>query len=133
MRFADAMHPTETELREWASQRDASWPKEDWDLILSWDMVPNRLRLFITLAADRALPGHEFFLGVLHQWVSYVARQEDFEIERSQYDQWLDQARGERDPAVKEWRRRASLVFQGIEPFDYDSWWSGFRTADRIE
>jgi hypothetical protein len=87
-----------------------------------------RLRLFVELAADPTLPNAPFFLRALYRWVSYVARQEDFDSWRPQYDLWLNEVKGVRDPSVKRWRHRARRIFQGLDAFDYDSWWDSFVT-----
>jgi hypothetical protein len=129
MRFANSLNPTEAELRAWAAEIGAGEPMGDWDLVLSWGMEPGRLRLLVDLAADSTLPNAAFFLMALYTWVSYTARQKDFDRWRPQYDRWLDVAKGVRDPAVKRWRNRARRIFQGVDSFDYDSWWTTF-TAD---
>ena len=132
MRFADSFNPTEPELREWAAEVGAAPPDQDWELLLTWGMEPGRVRLFAELAADPTLPNARFFLLALYTWVSYYARQKDFDSWRPIFDRWLDQVKGVRDPAVKRWRHRARLIFQGIEPFDFDSWWSAY-AADAAE
>lgn len=122
MRFANKIQPTEAELRAWAAELGVPQPVQDWDLVLAWEMDPGRLRVFVELAANPALPNGHFFLAALYTWVRYAARRDDFDSWRQLYDCWLDQAKGVRDPAVKQWRRRARLVFQGIEPFDAQAW-----------
>lgn len=122
MRIANAFKPSERELRAWAAEPGAPEPVQDWDLVLAWDMDPGRLRLFIELAADAGLPNAEYFLMALYTWVAHVARRDDFDSWRSQYDRWLDPAKGVRDPAVKRWRHRARLLFQGVERIDPDAW-----------
>ena len=122
MRFKKAHNPTEAELRAWAAEAGAPEPENDWDLVLSWEMEPGRLRVFVELAADPTLPNAAYFLMALYTWVSYVARREDFDSWRPQYDRWLDVARGVRDPAVKRWRHNARRIFQGLEPFDAEAW-----------
>lgn len=124
MRFANPYCPTTAELRAWAADPESVEPSQDWDLILSWEMDRGRLRTLVELAADPTVPQSSYCLQVLYQWVSYVAGQKDFD---SRYDPWLDEARGVRDEKVKQWRHKARLIFQGIERFDYDAWWSEFR------
>jgi hypothetical protein len=124
MRFANSLDPTEAELRAWAAEAGAVHPTGDWELVLAWGMEPGRLRLFVDLAADATLPNAPFFLMALYAWVSYAARRTDFDSWRLQYDRWLDVAKGVRDPAVKRWRYRARRIFQGVDPFDYHSWWA---------
>jgi len=126
MRFANSLNPTEAELRAWAAEAGAAEPTGDWDLVLSWGMEPGRLRLLVDLAADAALPNATYFLMALYTWVSFAARQKDFDSGRPQYDRWLDVAKGVRDPAVKRWRRRARRVFQGVDSFDNELWWKTF-------
>ena len=126
MRFANRFKPTEDELRAWAAEAGAVEPIQDWDLVLAWGMEPGRLRLFVELAADATLPNAPFFLLALYTWVAHAARQEDFDSWRPQYDRWLNEARGVRDPSVKRWRHRARRVFQGVDSFDYTSWWENF-------
>lgn len=123
MRFADYFNPTEPELRAWASLDGARQPSPEWELVLSWGMDRGRLRVCIQLAADPALANARFFLLLLYTWVSYVAGRENWEALRPEFDRWLDEAKGVRDVAVKRWRRRARLIFQGIEPFDRKGWW----------
>jgi len=129
MRFANPHNPTEPELRAWAADADADEPSQDWKLILAWNMDAGRLRTLVSLAADTALPQARFCLLALHEWIAYAARQADFVARRQQYDRWLDEARGVRDPRVRRWRHRARLIVQGIEQFDDKQWWSAF-TAD---
>jgi hypothetical protein len=92
-------------------------------------MDAGRLRTLVALAADATLPHARFCLLALYQWIAYAAQQPDFEARRPQYDRWLEEARGVRDPGVKRWRHQARLVVQGVERFDHERWWSGF-TAD---
>ena len=133
MRFARAHEPTEAELRAWAAEAGAAEPVQDWDLVLFWGMEPGRLRVFVELAADPALPNQSYFLYLLYSWVAYAAGREDFDARRPQYDQWLDRAaRGVRDPAVKRWRHGARRIFQGVEPLDAASW-SAALAAERGE
>jgi hypothetical protein len=124
MRFADDFNPTEAELREWAAEEDTVAPEGDWELVLAWGMDQGRLRVCIELAASPGLPGARFFLMVLYTWVSHVARRVKSETWYRTFDRWLDEAKGVRDPAVKRWRRRARMIFQGVEPFDYETWWA---------
>ena len=125
MRFAKSHNPTEAELRAWAAEAGAAEPEGDWDLVLSWGMEPGRLRVLVELAADPTLPNAPYFLITLYTWVSYVARRDDFDSWRPQYDRWLDAAKGVRDPAVKRWRHSARRIFQGLDPFDADAWGAG--------
>jgi hypothetical protein len=66
MKFADAVNPTEAELREWAADPDADYPDEmsqDWDLIVAdW----SRVGVIVELAGDAACPTRGFFLAVLY-------------------------------------------------------------------
>jgi hypothetical protein len=124
MRFANPHNPTESELRAWAADGEAAEPAQDWELILAWHMDPSRLRALVDLAADPSLPHARFCLLALYQWVAYAAERPDFDGWRRQYDRWLDEARGVREPAVKRWRHAARLVVQGVEAFDRDRWWS---------
>ena len=126
MRIKDEFNPTEDELRQWAAEPGALHPTDDWELVLAWGMEPGRLRTIATLAADTTLPNARFFLIVLYTWVSWAARNKDFDSWRKQYDRWLDEVRGNKDPAVKQWRYRARRIFQGIDKFDYDAWWGIF-------
>jgi hypothetical protein len=130
MWFKDPHHPTEAELRAWSADPEAEWPMPDWDLVLAWGMEPGRLGLLAALASDATLPQRSRFLLVLYTWVSYVARQQDFELSRTQYDGWLDKVKGCRDAAVKRWRHQARRIFQKIEPFDQESWWARHRAED---
>jgi hypothetical protein len=96
-------------------------------------MEPGRLRVFVDLAADPALPNQSYFRFLLYSWVAYAARREDFDYRRPQYDQWLDRAaRGVRDPAVKRWRHGARRIFQALDPFEAASWWAAL-AAERGE
>lgn len=126
MRFKNLHNPTADELRAWAADAAADEPAQDWELILAWHMDAGRVRALVTLAADPALPHARFCLLALYQWIAYAAGQPDFEVRRRQYDRWLDEARGVREPRVKRWRHRARLVVQGVERFDDDEWWSAF-------
>ncbi|HEX5718886.1 MAG TPA: hypothetical protein VF179_22175 [Thermoanaerobaculia bacterium] len=119
-------YPTERELRAWAAEPCAPESFGHWDLVLSWDMDSARLHLFVELAADPTLPNAWLFLLVLYRWVSYAARQKDFDSWRPHYDRWLDEVRGVRDPSVKRWRNRARRIFQGLDAFDDESWWDSF-------
>lgn len=132
MRFRNPNNPTELELREWAAEAGAVPPVQDWELVLSWGVDAGRLRLFAELAADPTLPNGPFFLLALYQWVSYAARQKDTGSWRQQYDRWLDRAGIVRAPAVKRWRHRARLIFQGIERFDSEAWWSVYGTEKTL-
>jgi hypothetical protein len=127
MRFHDACNPTEEELRVWAADDGAVAPMQDWDLVLSWRMEPGFLGLCVELASDPVCPQAGFFLLVLYQWVAVSARGQNFEPCRSMYDRWLDKARGTANPAVKRWHHRARLLFQGIEPFEWNEWWALWR------
>lgn len=120
------LNPTEAELRAWAAEDGAEEPTGDWDLVLAWDMEPGRLRLFVELAADDTLPNARYFLMALYTWVWYAARRDDFDSWRPYYDRWLEAAKGVRDPAVKRWRNRARRIFQGLDPFDQESWWAAY-------
>jgi hypothetical protein len=128
MHFRNPYHPTDKELRAWAAEADAPPPLQDWDLIVSWQMDPDRLRLCVELAAEQGCPRADFFLDVLYAWVEAVARDDSLEIRGAQYDRWLDVARGVADPTVKRWRHRARLIFQQIEPFDWQAWWDQRRS-----
>ena len=119
-------NPTEAELRAWAAEPGADELTGDWDLVLAWNMEPERLRLLVELAADTTLPNAPLFLRALYTWVWYVGRQQDFDSWRPYYDRWLDVAKGVRDPAVKRWRHRTRRIFQGIESFDKESWWDDY-------
>ena len=122
MRFANELNPTEAELRTWAAEAGADEPSQDWDMILSWGMERGRLRVIIDLAADTSLPNHWFFLLTLYSWVEHVAGCPNYSIMRPAYAEWLDVARGVRDPAVKRWRHAAREIFQGRVPFDRGAW-----------
>ena len=130
MNFRKATCPTHEELRAWAAESDTAEPLPDWDLVLSWRVEPGLLRLCIELAADPRSPKARFFLMVLYQWVAVVARNEQFEALRPMYNQWMEVARDVDDLAVKHWRHRALLVFQGVEVFEWDRWWNSFTFAE---
>jgi len=127
MRFHDPFKPAEEELRAWAADERALAPLQDWDLVLSWAMEPGLLRLCVELAADPFCPQASFFLMVLYHWVAVVARDKQFKLRLTMYDRWLEVVRGVDDPAVKRWRHRAKLVFQGTEPFVREEWWAAWR------
>ena len=122
MQFKDYAHPTEDELQQWAYDPETDNPVQDWELILSWGMDRGRLRQLIQFAADPSCPHATFFLGVLFQWVIVVAKSQHYEIIRGHYDSWLHEAKGVKDPRVKQWRRKARLLFQGQQQFNYDTW-----------
>jgi hypothetical protein len=106
---------------------------QDWDLVLSWGMEPGRLRVCVELAATPICPHARFFLMVLYHWVAVVARDSHIELRRTMYDRWLEVVRGVTDPAVKRWRHRAKLVFQGAEPFSWEQWWAGWAKEQEAE
>ena len=116
-------NPTEEELREWAYSEASEEPVQEWGLILSWQMDRGLLRRCIRFACDPNCPHADFFLGVLYLWVEGLAKREDFVATRGTYDDWLEGARGIDNVAVKRWRHRARLIFQGLEPFDRTGWW----------
>lgn len=122
MRFINGLDPTEEELRKWAYDSQAHAPVQDWELVLSWGMSRERFQQVIQFAADPNCPQAAFFLDVLFQWVSVIAKSQDYEIVRTHYDTWLQDVRGIRDKRVKEWRHKAGLLFQGQRQFDYDAW-----------
>ena len=126
MQFCDPYNPTERELRDWAVESSAIPPMQDWDLVLSWKMETGRLRTCVELAGKMHSTKAMYFLQVLYSWVSVVAKDDQFETYRSMYDRWLESARGAEDAAVNRWRHKASLVFQGREPFERDCWWAQF-------
>ena len=130
MRFADPYNPTGAELRDWAADADAIPPHQEWELELAWGMEPGRLRVIVELAADPTSRKARYFLRLLYTWVYAVARRQDFDSWRVQFDRWLDQAKGVRDPAVKRWRHRARLIFQAIEPFNAESWWAALSAEE---
>jgi hypothetical protein len=126
MPLRNATCPTLDERREWAADSETQEPVTDWDLVLSWRMEPGLLRLCVELAADPQCPKSSFFLLVLYQWVSVVARGQQFDALRPMYNEWLEVARGVANPVVKNWRHRARFIFQGIELFERERWWSGY-------
>ena len=128
MQFKDSANPTEPELRAWAAQAGADWPDQDWEVALARGIERKRLRLMAELADDESLPNARFFLLVLYTWVECHALDEAYGSWHAQFDRWLYETRGVRRPALKRWRHRARLVFQGVERFDAHSWWSRFET-----
>src|SRR3569832_80322 len=97
--------PSPGDLRTWASDPAAQPPSGEWPLVLSWKMEPGRLRVCIQLASDDHCPQADMFRRTLFEWVSVVARHRDFELQRLIADAWRDQARGAKDPRIKQWRR----------------------------
>jgi len=124
-------NPTEEELRQWAYAPDSEEPVQDWGMILSWQMDRGLLRHCIEFADDGDCPQAAFFLDVLYQWVCLEAGRASFEATRDIYDEWLNVAKGIRDPAVKRWRHHARLIFQGLEPFDSQKWWKLLQSDNR--
>ena len=116
--------PSPDDLRAWANDPDASPLKGDWELVLTWDMEPGRLRACIELAETHTNPHFVFFRQVLLEWVCQAVRSPEFAQRRQLYDAWLDQAKGIRDPWLKNWRHTAKLIFKGLEPYDNASWWA---------
>ena len=124
--FRDTYNPTVNELQKWAFEPNAYAPEQDWEWVLSKGMSNERLEACVELASDPACPTRQFFLRTLYVWVIVLAESRNFDIQRTWHDKLLDVCRGNHDPAVKRWRRRAKLVFQGVEPFDREKWWAPY-------
>ena len=124
------MHePSEDELRRWAYSISDPPAPASWEHVLSWRMERGLLRLVVELASDPDCPAADYFLGLLYTWVNTVAKDDEFEIRRSLYDEWLDVARGCRDSKVKKWRREARTIFQGQKQFDREKWWEHYSST----
>jgi hypothetical protein len=124
MKFKDLSHPTEAELRQWASDPKSHLPSQAWELLLSWSMEPGLLRVCVELASDPDNAHRGLFRRVLYQWVETILKQAEFEAYRTIYEGWLDALKGLTDSAIKRWRYEARRIIQGVRPFERDQWWA---------
>ncbi|MEM6333667.1 MAG: hypothetical protein AAF823_10055 [Planctomycetota bacterium] len=130
MQFTDPWNPTEDELRQWAYTNDASYPAEDWELVLT--DTPEFQEAVLEFASDDHCPQKRYFLAVLYLIVGEEVRRQiqAGATSRNTIDLSPGQTltrlinKGDRypSPSIQQWQERTRSLAADLSSFDYDEW-----------
>jgi hypothetical protein len=125
MKFADAVNPTEAELREWAADPNARYPEEmpqDFDLIVAdW----SRVDLIAELAGDDSCPKQDFFLAVLYLMAGDCLRYPAGNVNIPNLRSLLARLENTASESLRLFRTRALELLADPSKFDYAMWCDG--------
>jgi hypothetical protein len=125
--FRDEANPTADEIRAWASDPDAIFPMEDWDLILT--SIAENNALYLELAGSD-IPGADTFLRCLYIIFGDAVRTTWGTQSREQTEALIESGLRSSDPSVKKWATAAKHALHHPDSFKPEDWIYGGAVTD---
>jgi hypothetical protein len=115
----DPWNPTEAEIFAWAFDANASYPDQDWDLVIA-DLRYKHLMLF--LATNKKCPKRDFFLSCLYLIVREAVQSNWQNFKQVEIEQLLIDAHQYDDAEISRWIERTKALIADPSHFDPQSW-----------
>lgn len=120
--------PSTTEIKEWAFNKKAVEPVQDWDLALSWKREED---LYLDLASNEKCPKRQYFLKILYLIIGDAVRTDYKYLEKPIIEGFIKKGEKYKHSDIQLWVERSKYLIKNPSSFHYGMWCDGELAKNR--